>query len=233
MSKFSFSKLYYWMVGPQSRPDYWTCSKLSAWICKKTGVTPKPGAATAEGWHEWHTSNKEKFGYWLAEEGLDILQDIWLFIPDVYHRVKTYIVNRYIDRPHLLDTKLKPGRWYEFDTRLMHGMFEALVTFVEDEKAAMQRWSSDEKFKLPNAKKGIEYLEWEMTLVEEAPDKPEGEGKILTRQAKSAKETFELYNWWKNIRPMRKDPSEIVGMDAFHDAHRDREDDSIWRILAH
>lgn len=234
MKKITLKGIYYWMVGPRSRRNYWTCSVVSAWICRNYEVTKKPSAATAEEWNEWHTKNKGKPGYWLAEEGLDILQDIWMFIPDVYHRVRFYLRNRFVDRPHLLDTKLKPGEYYEFDTRLLHGMMEALVTFVEDEKASMQRWSSDEKFKLPNAEKGIEYLNWEMTLEEDDPDKPEGEKKILTRQAEDAKETLALYEWWKNIRPLRKEPGEVVGLWDFKESTRkdtDEEDDSIWRIM--
>ncbi len=222
--KYSLSKLYYWMVGHRSRPEYWTCGGLAKWIRFEFGVTPKPHAATAEDWDAWHKANKAKFGYWLAEEGLDYLQDIWMFIPDVYRRVKYYIRNRYIDKPHYLDTKLKRGEWYEFDTRLLHGMFEALVDFVEDEKAAMFRWTSDEKFKLPNAEKGIEYLKWEMTLAEEKPDDPDWHP--VPEQAARAKETLDLYNWWKYTRPLRKEPFDAVGLSDWYDKMAEKYDDA-------
>lgn len=230
--KNSLSKLYWWLVGPHTRPDYWTCSKFAAWIRDKSGVTDKPKAATAQGWKVWHKENKAKFGYWLAEEGLDILQDIWMFIPDVYHNVSVYIRNRFIDKPHLLDTKLERGKWHEFDSRLIHGMFEALVDFVEDEKAAMQRWSSGEKFKLPNAEKGIEYLKWEMTLAEEKPDDPDHYP--MPDQAARAKETLDLYNWWKYTRPLRKEPGDEVGLWPWYEEMRKKYGDDeadMWSIL--
>ena len=223
-------KIYYWFVGYRSRHDYWTCGKFADWIRKHTGVDPKPHAATAEEWCEWHGNNDHKLGSKIADEWLDVLQDIWMFIPDVYHRVSVYVRNRYIDKPHYLDTKLTKGEWHEFDTRLVHGMFEALVTFVEDEKASMQRWTSDEKFKLPNAEKGIQYLEWEMTLGEEKPDDPDYHP--MPEQAARAKETLEIYYWWKNERPKRKEPGEAVGLWAFHDKHRNDED-GFWCMMSH
>lgn len=221
------------MVGPRTRPEYWTCSPVATWIRDKSGVEKKPSAATSEGWGAWHKANKDKFGYWAAEEGLDILQDIWMFIPDVYHNVRVYIRNRYIDKTHFLDTKLERGQWHEFDTRLLHGMFEALVDFVEDEKAAMHRWTSDEKYKLPNAEKGIEYLEWEMTLGEERPDDPDHYP--MPEQAAKAKETLELYKWWKYTRPERKEPGEAVGLYEWYDAMREKykedDNDGVWNVL--
>lgn len=214
------------------RPTYWSGSKLANWIRSKSGVTKKPNAATAEGWKSWHKTNKNGWGYWIAEEALDYLQDIWMFIPDVYHRVRVYIRNRYIDKPHYLDTKLKRGEWYEFETRLLHGMFEALVDFVEDEKAAMHRWSGDLNFKLPNAEMGIKYLEWEMTLAEEKPDDPDYYA--MPEQAAKAKETLVIYKWWKYTRPLRKEPGEEVGLYLWYDEMRVKygdKDSDMWGIL--
>ena len=236
---YSIKGFYYWLVGPRTRVNYWTCSKLSAWIRDKAGVTHKPHAATAEEWRDFHRNNKGSVGYWVAEEGLDILQDIWMFIPDVIHRVRIYIRNRYIDKPHYLDTKLPRGEWYEFDTRVVHGMFEALVTFVEDEKASMLRWQSDEKYTLPNAAKGIEYLEWEMTLDQEKPDDPDWYP--MVEQAARARETLEIYKWWKDVRPLRKEPGEVVGLWEFFDKEREKQieeegddvgADGMWSILS-
>jgi len=227
--KYTLGRLYYWLVGHRSRPTYWTCGKFAAWIRSKTDVTKKPRSATTEGWNNWHKENKDKIGYWIAEEGLDILQDIWMFLPDVYNRIRIYIRNRYIDKTHYLNTKLKKGEYHDFQERLLHGMFEALVDFVEDEKAALKRWSDDEKFKLPNAEKGIEYLEWEMTLTDEDPDDPTRLSK--SRQAEKACETLTLYRWWKEVRPHRKEPEEIVGLWAFYDKHRKDDGENIFNLL--
>jgi hypothetical protein len=219
------NKVLHLMVGYRSRPTYWTCSAFSDWIRKVSGVDAKPHSATSEGWCEWHMANHKKFGYWLSEEGLDILQDIWMFVPDVYRNVRQYVRNRYIDKTHYLDTKLKKGEWHEFDSRLIHGMFEALVDFVEDEKASMMRWTSDEKFNLPNAEKGIEYLKWEIALKDNAENEPGSEG--LIRQSKHAEETLALYKWWKEIRPTRKEPGEAVGLWDLYENSDDEKDDNV------
>ncbi len=222
--KMTLPSLYYFLVGHRSRPNYWTCSNFAGWIRKQTGVEAKPKSATSEGWCNWHRNNHKKFGYWLAEEGLDILQDIWLFFPDWYRNVRRYVRNRFIDRTHLLNTKLEKGQYHEFDTRLLYGMFEALVDFVEDEKAAMMRWTSDKDLKLPNAAAGVAYFEWERNLVNDDPEEPGYQSK--TRQAKYAEETLELYFWWTEVRPYRKEPGEAVGLWEWEDKHRPaREDD--------
>ena len=77
--------------------NYWTCSKFADWL----RGTPKLGAGTSDEWDEWREKAKAKtFRYWLAEEGLDILQNIVMFIPDKIHAVKYYINNRWITRTH-------------------------------------------------------------------------------------------------------------------------------------
>jgi len=206
--------VYRWMVGHRTRVTYWSCTKFAGWVRKIFGVTKKPKAATSEEWGKWKRENDGKVGYWIAEEALDYIQDAFLFIPDVYHRIEIYIRNRYIDKPHYLDTKLKRGEWYEFDTRIIRGLFETLVDFVEIEKAHMQHlseyWVEEEENKkrswyqfgrgrknkhTPSRDAGLKHLEWEIGLGEESP-----------YQAATAKEIKELYLWWKDIRPNRPDP---------------------------
>ena len=221
---FNLGKLYYFLVGYKTRRDYWTCSKFAAWIRKKSGVTPKV-SGTAEQWDDWHKENKGKTGYWLAEEGLDILQDIWMFIPDVYNRVRIYIRNRFIDHTHHLTSHLKKGEYYDMDTLMIHTMFDSLVDFVEIEKAWMQQISEQVKGKrkrrgkTPNAKDGLNYLAWEMTV-----DVP--------NQKEAAKEILSLYWWWKHIRPNRPDPMDASGLSSFYDRKRQRlGTDSIFAAL--
>ena len=214
-----FHKVYRFLVGYRSRRNYWTCGVVSDWIRKKTGVEPKLHSGTAEEWNKWHKNNHKKFGYWLAEEGLDYLQDIWMFFPDIYRNIKSKINARYIDRYHYLPTKLDPWEYHEMDTRFIHGLFETLVDFVEVEKAHMQQWSHDLPRKTPNATDGINYLSWEISLAE-----PE-------HQSKTAKEILALYYWWKHIRPKREDPYDASGLTAYYDQQRNElsdEDDTFW-----
>ena len=68
---------------------------------------------------------------------------------------------------------------------------------------------------------GLKYLEWEMNLMDD--DKVH-----LTSQAKAAQEQYELYTWWKDIRPNRPDPYEVAGYNAYWETHeRDKSEDGL------
>lgn len=215
--KWSFKKLYYWMVGhPGTRIDYWSCGKFADKIRALFHVEPKPHAATGEEWDRWHKANKRNVGYWIAEELLNNLQDIWYFPKDVYRNILRYYKNRFVDKSHYLSTKLKAGEYHEIETRMLHGLFETLVDFVEYEKAHMHMIShpGEKRVKLPNAELGLKYLDWEINLGDQSPLQSEG-----------AKEVLELYKWWKEVRPQRPDTWEASGLAAFYDAKREDKDE--------
>jgi hypothetical protein len=50
-----------------------------------------------------------------------------------------------------------------------------------------------------------------------------------TRQAISAKNVYDLYIWWKDVRPNRPDPYEISGWSAFCDK-RETAGDGMFRF---
>lgn len=198
------------------RSNYWSCSNFASWV-RGTG---KPTAASPKDWKAWEQICRENrpLRYWLAEEFLDILQNIVYFPYDVYHEIRSYINNRYVHKTHALTSNLKRGQYHELDDRLLHCMFDELVNFVEIEKAHMQRWLDDtgKWKKIPRRcpEAGIEYLTWEANLTFGSdgymvPD-DESYGKP-TLQAEYAKKILELYNWWKEIRPQRRDPYEESG----------------------
>jgi hypothetical protein len=165
---------------------------------------------------------------------LDRVQDFIHFIPDKIDNARSYVVNRFLDKLHYVPTGLKPGQWHETDTRMLHGMFELLVDFVEVEKAWMHVvWSSDdwEKYNFPKWYKyrilrwaahrrvpqaGIDYLLWEISLAESRVDEY-GVDQANPRQAAAAKEQLDLYTWWKTIRPARPDPHDASGWSAYCD----------------
>ena len=114
------------------RSHYWTCSKFADWL----RGTKKLGAGTSEEWDEWNTTAKMKhnFRYWLAEEGLDILQTIVYYPTDKLHDLKYYINNRYVTRSHALTAHardIKPGNWSDVGNRFLPCLFNELVDFVE------------------------------------------------------------------------------------------------------
>ncbi len=145
---------------------------------------------------------------------------LYFFPHDVVDTLRIYFRNRFITRTHLIDTKLPTGSWHETDDRLLHGMFELLVDFIEIEKAGMHEWSKNKQgfslsLKKRSADNGIAYLKWEMGLLRENMDGTEEV--VLSKQAEMAAEQWFLYNWWKNERPNRSDILNDTGYTQFND----------------
>lgn len=214
----------------QSRHYYWSCTKFADWI----RGTPKPGAATGEGWNSWRKLARanSKARYWIAEEGLDLIQDI-LYLPvDMLYSLKYYINNRWVTRTHALTAHkndIPRGQWRDVGNRFLPCMFNELVDFVEIELAwSNVAWSKEAraKFKPPFwgygwmrwrtwrcPEAGLDHLRWaaELKFNDEWIDKNSPEWGKPTQQALNAQEILQLYNWWKNIYPYRRDPHDISG----------------------
>lgn len=179
------------MTIPKTRGTYWACTKVADWI-RGTSILD---SATVNEWKDWkeQAAAKHKIRYWIAEEGLDILQNIVFFPWDVFHNLKHYIINRFVDKVHYLPTNLTKGEWFDTDTRIIHGLFESLVQFVEGEKAHMERISNTESKGLTNREAGLKYLDWEIAEGAETQQ-------LVASKVKS------IYLWWKDVRPNRPDP---------------------------
>lgn len=194
------------------RINYWTCSKFANFV----RGSKKPSSLTSEDWNKWHKETKEKnpWRYWLAEDFLKILQDICYFPYDIYRTIKSYIRNRFIDKIHYLKTDLEPGQYYDLDTRILHGLFNELVDFVEIELASLMRYYKDKNYKFKKGRcvqAGLDHLDWAISLTygnDFNLDKKDPKYNESTPQAKSSKKILELYNWWKN-RPNRVDPFDV------------------------
>ena len=222
--------------------DYWTCSKFADWL----RGTMKPGAATSKEWREWRVEAKaaHPIRFWIAEEGLDKLQDVWMWIPERINDIRYYINNRWLHQTHgMMSHSLKPGKWHEFESRLLHSAFDQLVDFVEIEQAWHHCvWSEEARAKFetpwwqrnwffrwgkvwrcPDA--GIEHLVWASGLTQNENwglDKTNENYGLPTHQAVAAKEILELYRWWKHVRPERPDPMDASGWSAYCEMRRQR-----------
>jgi hypothetical protein len=190
----------------RKRIKHWSCTKLADWIRGEK----KPFALEWDKWEEWHKEAKGKrpFRHWLAEEGLDKLQNIVMFPADVYGSIKSYARNRWIDKIHCLNTGLKPGNYYDLDHRIIHGLFNELVIFVEVELAHLSKLIEDKKFKFENGRSveaAYDYFDWAQSLKENGKPTP---------QAKAAKKIQKLYEWWTIERPNRPDPAVASRYDA-------------------
>lgn len=232
----------------QQRAQYWSNSKFAQWLRKKAGIPLQPPAATLEEWEEIHKKAREanKVVDWIIEEVLDRVQNFLWWPYDAANEVRYYICNRWIDRCHLIDTKLQPGRFYEADTRLFHGIFQSVVDFVEINKAHMtlmsRVWSGKKvplKYRfsllrwgrLRSRELGLEHLNWESKLDDPTSefydehmygqpiDCSDGVTVVCT-QAHAARELIAIYTWWKDVRPNRPDAYEVSGWSAWCDEHR-------------
>lgn len=230
--------------------NYWTCSTFADWL----RGTAKLKWGTSKEWANWKRASKEShpFRYWLAEEGLDHLQDIWCYIPERINDVRYYLNNRYTIRSHSLTAHprdIKPGTWSDVGNRFLPCMFNELVNFVEVEKAWMHVcWGDDEtrnKYNVPYWRKqwytrwfmewrcpqaGLDHLDWEIGLTynEEWIEENNPLRGKPTSQAIGAKEVKELYLWWTEERPKRPDPYDVSGWTAICEKRREAFPDEMF-----
>ena len=179
---------------------FWTSSKFADWV----RGTKYPYSAGFDEWDDIRDKARaaHPIRYWLAETLLDWIQDVVYYIPDKCHSIRCYCRNRFINRVHLIDTKLPPGTWQDTDTRILYGVMEALVFYVEVDCAAWIKKGTPRE-------KGLEHLDWEITLTHDDGVEDGLTGKP-THQAETAMEVMELYLWWLDIRPNRPDPYDFV-----------------------
>lgn len=192
----------------RNRINYWTCSKLADFIRGEK----KPFALELGAWDEYYKDLKQRkpIRYWITEKLLRYLQNIIYYPYDLYNEIKFYIHNRWIDKTHYLKTGLRPGGYHEFDERILHGLFNELVDYVEIELAHLSRWDTTKKYKFKNGRcleAVYDYFKWANNLKE----KNEKGRKVLTPQAHDARKVQKLYEWWKHKRPNRPDPYDISG----------------------
>ena len=228
-------KIFYWFMRKNRFfKNYYSAFPLdkhdTSTRIKKFFFPDLPVAATMEEWDKFHEKwAKEKpLAYWFSFE-----------LPIHFSRLKrilwetprSFLHYRIFDKYHTVDTKLKPG-YYDIDTRMLHSCFSLLVDYVELEKAYAQlatdsRYEKDptlkdflispiksfkskysNKPKFPNRELGLKYLKWEMTL-----DDPSLQN-YSPEQAVVAKEAYELYIWWKDIRPTRESSWSLHDIDS-------------------
>jgi len=59
--------------------------------------------------------------------------------------LKYYLKNLIFRRHHIIKTGLKKGQWYDTDTRMLYGMMNMLVSYIEDEKPfEIIEWDEDD-----------------------------------------------------------------------------------------
>jgi hypothetical protein len=208
---------------------------------------------TSEEWHEWEVRAKAAYPirWWIAEEGLDYVQDFVTWPVRKIYDIKYYVNNRWVTKTHQLTAHprdIKPGDWCDVGNRFLPCIFNELVDFVEVETAWHHiAWANKEDrakynppfwatgwwrwrtWRCPQA--GLDHLDWSMSLtmgtdwgVEETDPnygKPTG-------QAIRAKEIKELYIWWTTVYPARPDPHDASGWSEYCDRLREEKGGERW-----
>ena len=205
----------------RTRINYWSCSKFADWVRGEK----KPYALPHEEWEEWRNKQKSErpFRFWISDTVLNKIQHFFLSPSDIYNEIKYYYRNRFITKTHCLKTGLEPGSYHELDERILHGLFNELVEFIEVEKAWLNHiYHKEKKFKFKNGRcpeAGLDYLNWEISLKwdeDSGFNKDDKEYGEPTPQATVAKKTLKLYEWWKNTRPNRPEPMEESGWNNYY-----------------
>lgn len=174
----------------------------------------EPINLSSEQWRNWEKEQRSNrpiafFFYVTVKESI---RDLWTsFVYNCWITPIYAIKYRTTHRYNILHTGLKPD-YHDFDRRILHGVFNELVNFVECDKAWLNVVFGDNKGKrglferYRSAEQGIEYLNWEMSLQDDN----------LNNQAEVAKETLALYKWWKEVYLTRKDIDEESGLSEYH-----------------
>jgi hypothetical protein len=227
--------------------QYWSCSKFADWL---RGI-PKPDFSTVKGWRDWEKEAKTKhpWRYWLADVGLDYLQDFMTWPVRKVDDLNCYIRNRWFTRSHALTAHpddIRPGSWCDTGDRFIYCLFNELVNFVEIELAMFhiafadkeerkkyhtpfwsQKWGT---WRCPQA--GLNNLLWQSNLKFDDDWISEDDPKFgkPTPQAENAKEIIALYKWWLEERPGRPDPMDESGWSAICNQHSETHNDVLCAL---
>jgi hypothetical protein len=217
--------------------------KIENYLKNRAGI-PTPTAETWSGWrrHDEEYKNKAPLTHAVFNiiDYIDTRIHWWIVNPvtDFFYGIRC----RFISRPWMADSKLNRYQWMDKDTLILHSNFETLVDYVEVELATygfgrstdnklLELWNHVPilRFFRPetrNVQHGLNYLRWCAKLAKPYSKHYE-ESYVENGKAKEgsqpwcAEEAFELYKWWKKIRPKRPDPHDAGGWTEYCKRKRD------------
>ena len=174
-----------------------------------------PFALTWEEWNEWHTTTQmhRPIAY-LAWVTIPKSYSItYRYIKKPYLTCKNFLKFRFIKKYHMIDTGLGPG-YHNTDSRMLYGMFMLLTEYIEKEMISPQTITEDKWWhrfwpwsNIKSSYTGLELTKFNMLL-----NIPQTEDTDAVHASKIA---WELYHWWKYIRPARPNPKDISGYSQF------------------
>jgi hypothetical protein len=194
----------------------------SGWVealRKRFGIDKPQWAGLGE-WDEINDRIRREHpvGWFFTETLPDCIEAVHDFITAPYYKTRYYIRNRFYRRTHVLRTDCPPGEYWDTDSRILTGMANAVIDFVEIELAYKSCWCATDASK--NAvwqacrcpELGLDYLRQEREMVydeNESYHQPELLGQRHP-QAIEADEILAIYNWAKD-RNNRPDPHDASG----------------------
>lgn len=145
------------------------------------------------------------------------------FIGRIYRKTKFWIACRTYNKFHVVNLGLKPG-WLDSREMLLYANFAVLSHFVEKELSQLEltfrKYNPTARGShrgVSNRELGLSYLScWEGLLPEMVGGK---DVNALTREF--AKTVRELYVWWNDIRPARKNQYENELHELYDSAKRE------------
>lgn len=211
---------------------HYTSSKIVNWLRKKIFNLDKPTSLPWGKWDEWEENTKANrpVAFFFTESLPNAIEWIPAHSIDYLDKLRIYLVNR-MNHSHGLISSLEKGKYHEFENRLLYGMFDSYVEFIEVEEANMHVVFADseqKKYKRPwwyefrilrwckswrCPEAAIDHLKWEMSLSDKDINDPMAG--IDNHQAIAAREKMALYTWWKHIRPSRGEAWAESGFKAF------------------
>jgi hypothetical protein len=149
-----------------------------------------------------------------------------------YDNICYWVAYRTYDKYHIVNTGLEP-RYYDKDTILLHANFSILVDYVETELAWIEYCFSDRPRDFTDKLRNL-LPRFVRVLLKTPYGRQEGEAHLTKslqhsldnpedypeEHKKNYEDILELYRWWKDLRPVRPDPGEVVGLDAFCEAKK-------------
>jgi len=163
----------------------------------------------------------------------------WFGRYGVISDIKWWVLHRTVDRYNVIKIRsLKPG-YYDTDDRLLHGMFQLLVDYVEEELGCRQYWFDDSKEIIkswPKLKRFKHWLVYWIPLAHYFVDQRFKDlgllGVEFYRQYEDEQfpeasqhwkdfgnEVYELYIWWTEVRPNRPDSMDVSGWSELCDRY--------------
>ena len=172
------------------------------------GKTPYGFAATSSEWKEIRKWQRENH---------PVRVFIWLTVPS-YFRVKKmqfddlyYTVRSWFLPYNVIKIPTLPRTYQEPFDVLLHGSFQVLVDFVEEEQIPFAKaWLGDEKVKTAEDAFRTQLSDYLEDQCHPDYEPSEEEIEALKHQAWREGEILDLYNWWKYERPLREKAEETL-----------------------